>query len=180
MLRTTSTAGSRRLLGLRVTPGRLALLVFRLPLQLYDRGWGWMLGHVFLRLVHVGRRTGRPHSAVAMVLAYDADARRAVICAGWGPNTDWVRNLRARPAVRVDVGRDSFVPRHRFLTEDEALAVVAEFRVRHPHRVRFISRVLGWGDLWSDEAVRAFVSARPFVALAPAGENGAPRQPSAG
>lgn len=172
MLRTSPQIRSRRLLGLRVTPGRLALRVFRLPLLLYDRGWGWVLGHVFLRLVHVGRRTGRPHSAVAMVLAYDADMKRAVICAGWGPDTDWVRNLRAGPPARVDIGRDSFVPRHRFLTEDEALAVVAQFRRRHPHRARFISRVLGWGDLGSDEVLRSFVSARPFVALEPAGQPG--------
>jgi deazaflavin-dependent oxidoreductase (nitroreductase family) len=167
MLR-TPPARSRRLLGLRVTPGRLALLAFRLPVHLYDRGWGRLLDHVFLRLVHVGRRTGRPHSAVAMVLAYDAEARRAVICSAWGPDTDWVRNLRAGPAVRVDIGRDSFVPAHRFLTDDEAVAIGRQFRDRHPRRLRFMSRVLGWGDLWSDEELRAFVSARPFVALEPA------------
>ena len=31
-------------------------------------GWGWMLGRTFLMLVHIGRTTGRPHQAVAMVL----------------------------------------------------------------------------------------------------------------
>jgi deazaflavin-dependent oxidoreductase (nitroreductase family) len=162
------TSRSRRLLGLRVTPGRMALAVFRLPLHAYDHGSGWLLGHTFLRLVHVGRRTGRPHSMVAMVLAFDPTTRCAVICSGWGPDSDWVRNLRAGPAARVDIGRESFVPAHRFLSDDEAMAVVRQFRRRHPLRSRFISRVLGW-DLRSDEAVRAFVTARPFVELAPAG-----------
>jgi hypothetical protein len=32
------------LLGLRRRPGRLALTVFRLPLGLYQRGWGWLMG----------------------------------------------------------------------------------------------------------------------------------------
>lgn len=161
---------SRRLLGLRVTPGRLALTVFRLPVRLYERGWGRVLGHVFLRLVHVGRRTGRAHSTVAMVLAYDPGRRQAVICSAWGAQTDWVRNLRAGPAARVDIGRDTFVPAHRFLTEDEAVAVGEQFRQQHPHRLRFMSWVLGWGDLASDEALRAFVASRPFVELTPVGQ----------
>jgi hypothetical protein len=31
-----------------------------------------------------------------MVLRYDADTREAIICAGWGADTDWVRNLPGR------------------------------------------------------------------------------------
>ena len=167
MSRMSSAGSSRRLLGLRGTPGRLALVLFRLPVRAYDHDSGWLLGHVFLRLVHVGRRTGRPHSTVAMVLAYDAAARRAVICSAWGPDTDWVRNLRAGPAARVDIGRESYVPAHRFLTDEEAVTVGRAFRDRHPHRLRLMSRILGWGDLGSDAALRAFVASRPFVELEP-------------
>jgi hypothetical protein len=102
-----------------------------------------------------------------MVLAYDDASREAVICSAWGATADWVRNLRAGPAVRVDLGHDSFAPQHRFLTEQEAVAVGLDFRRRHPHRLRFMSRVLGWGDLSSDEALRVFVRTRPFVAFRP-------------
>jgi hypothetical protein len=35
---------TRPILGLRRTPGRLVLFLFRLPLQLYRMGWGWLLG----------------------------------------------------------------------------------------------------------------------------------------
>lgn len=157
----------RRLLGVR-TPGRVALVVFRLPVRLYERGWGRLLGRTFLRLVHRGRRSGRLYSTVAMVLASDAASREVVVCSAWGADADWVRNLRAGPAVRVDVGSDSFTPRHRFLTEDEAVAVAADFRRRHRYRLRLMSRVLGWGDLGTDDALRAFVRTRPFVALRPA------------
>jgi deazaflavin-dependent oxidoreductase (nitroreductase family) len=162
------TTSARPWLGLRGVPGRLALTVFRLPVRLYERGWGWVLGPVFLRLVHVGRRTGSAHSTVAMVLDHDRGSGRAVICSAWGAHTDWVRNLRAGPATRVDIGRESFVPVHRFLTDDEAMAVAAAFRERHPHRLRLMSTVLGWGDLRSEGALRAFVSTRPFVELTPA------------
>jgi deazaflavin-dependent oxidoreductase (nitroreductase family) len=158
---------TRPWLGLRRRPGRLALLVFRLPLPLYRFGFGWVLGHTFLQLTHVGRRTGNPHEAVAMVLAYDRSSREAVICAVWGPRTDWVRNLVARKALRVQIGREAFVPQHRFLSEDEAIAVGEAFRRRHPWRLRLIGRVLGLDDLRSGAAIREFVRTRPFVALRP-------------
>jgi deazaflavin-dependent oxidoreductase (nitroreductase family) len=143
-------------------------VVFRLPLALYQRGWGGLLGGTFLLLVHAGRKTGKLHQMIAMVLRYDPETGEAVICSAWGQDADWVRNIRARPAVRVRIGRVSFIPKQRFLSEEEAVAVVAEFQRRHPGRLRLLSAILGWEDLRSDTAARAFVSTRPFVSLRPA------------
>jgi deazaflavin-dependent oxidoreductase (nitroreductase family) len=167
-LRPTPPTGQRRaLLGLRVTPGRLALIVFRLPLFLYRRGWGWVLGRTFLSLVHIGRRSGQPHEMVAMVLGDDPASREVVICSGWGPDADWVRNVRARGAQQVCIGRDRFKPEHRFLDDDEAVAIGVAFRDRHPHRMRLICTILGWGDLSTDAALLRFVQTHPFVAFRP-------------
>jgi deazaflavin-dependent oxidoreductase (nitroreductase family) len=154
------------LLGLRRKPGRIALALFRLPLPLYRRGWGRLLGHTFLVLVHAGRKTGNPHATVAMTLSHDPETHEAVICSGWGQNTDWIKNIRARPALQIQIGREAFTPKQRFLTEDESFAVAVEFRRRHPWRVRLITSILGW-DLSTDAAVRAFVCSRPFVAFRP-------------
>lgn len=61
---------ARPLLGLRRQPGRLALLIFRLPLPISRAGWGWLfLGRTFLLLTYVGRRSGNPHATAAMVLS---------------------------------------------------------------------------------------------------------------
>lgn len=152
--------------GLRRRPGRLALAVFRVPLPLYRAGWGWLLGHVFLLLVHAGRKTGSPHAMTAMVLHYDDETHEAVICSGWGQTTDWIRNIRARPALEVRIGRESFTPRQRFLDEQESYAVAVEFCLRHPARLGVLRRVLGW-DLRSDTAIREFVRTHPFVAFRP-------------
>jgi deazaflavin-dependent oxidoreductase (nitroreductase family) len=157
----------RPLLGLRQVPGRLALWVFRFPLRLYRRGWGWVLGRTFLEFEHVGRRSGKPFRAVAMVLADDPNTGELVICSGWGPDVDWVRNLRAGPATEVQIARERFVPEHRFLPEDEALGVAIAFQVRHGGRSKLASRILGWGDLGTDDAIRAFVRRHPFVAFRP-------------
>jgi deazaflavin-dependent oxidoreductase (nitroreductase family) len=158
----------RRLFGLRRRPGRLALALFRLPLHAYRHDAGWLLGSTFLQFTHTGRRTGQPHDTVAMVLHYDGAAREAAICAAWRVQTDWYRNLRESPAVRVRLGRDSYVPEHRFLSDDEAFAVGVAFRRAHPHRLQLLSTVLGWGDLDDDDALRQFVHDHPFVAFRPA------------
>jgi deazaflavin-dependent oxidoreductase (nitroreductase family) len=168
--RQRATTYSRPLLGFRRQPGRLALAIFRMPLPLYRAGLGWLLGHVFLLVTHAGRKTGRPYATAAMVLSYDKGSGEVVVCSVWGPQTDWIRNLRARPALEVRISRDSYIPQQRFLTADESFAVAKDFRRRHPWRLRLISRVLGLADLGSDAAVREFVSTRPVVAFRPAPE----------
>ena len=146
----------------------MALALFRMPLKAYRHDAGALLGRTFLQLTHVGRKTGQSHDAVAMVLRYEETTHEAVICAGWGPETDWVRNLRAGPAAKVQLGGESFAPEHRFLGDDEAFDVVTRFRRAHPYRLLLISGILGWGDLRESARVRRFIQTHPFVAFRPA------------
>jgi deazaflavin-dependent oxidoreductase (nitroreductase family) len=154
-------------LGVPRRPGRVARAVFRLPLPLYRRGWGSLLGHTFLLVAHPGRRTGKRRETVAMTLTYDGRTHEAVVCSAWGKNTDWIRNIRAHPALEIQIANESYVPEQRFLSDDESVAVTVEFRRRHPWRLRLLAAILGWGDLRSDMAVRDFVRSRPFVAFRP-------------
>ena len=100
-----------------------------------------------------------------MVLRYENATREVVICRGW--QTDWYRNRRA-PATRVTLGRESFIPQQRLLSEDEAPDVGRLFRRDHPYRMRLISKILGWGDLRDDDQLRQFVHEHPFIAFRPA------------
>jgi deazaflavin-dependent oxidoreductase (nitroreductase family) len=158
---------ARPLLGLRSQPGRLALAAMRMPRPLYHRGWGWMLDHIFLLIAHRGRKSGKRRETVAMPLTYDRDTREVVVCSAWGPNTEWIRNLQAHPALQIQIGREAYVPEQRFLSEDESVAVVREFQRRHPWRTRLFAAILRWGDLTSETAVREFVRSRPFVSFRP-------------
>ena len=72
------------------------------------------------------------------------------------------------PALQIQIGRESYTPEQRFLSEDESVAVVVEFRRQHRWRVRLAALILGWGDLSSDTAVRDFVRSHPFVSFRPA------------
>jgi deazaflavin-dependent oxidoreductase (nitroreductase family) len=153
------------------------LAAMRLPRPLYHRGLGWLLGHTFLLITHQGRKTGKHHETVAMALTYDPDRQATVVCSAWGPNSEWIRNLRARPALRIQTGRESYIPEQRFLSQDEAVAVALEFRHRHPARQRLFGTILGWGDLSTESAVREFVRNRPFVSFRPAERGDSMRAP---
>jgi deazaflavin-dependent oxidoreductase (nitroreductase family) len=161
----TTTHASRPLLGLREKPGRLALMFMHMPLRAYAHDRGHLLGHTFLQLTHVGRKSGKEYRAVAMVLGFDEATDEAVITSAW--DTDWYRNLQAHPATNVKIDRLSFTPVQRFLTEDEAYDVVRKFRTAHPGRVRLVTRILGWGDLRDEAALRQFVHAHPLIAFRP-------------
>lgn len=162
----TAAPQPRPLLGLRRQPGRLALALMRLPRPLYHRGLGRLLGHTFLLIRHRGRTTGRPRETVAMAIAWNPETKEAVVCSVWG-ETQWLRNLRAHPALEIQIGAERFPPQQRFLDEDEAVAVATAFAERHPRRLRLFSSILGWGDLGTDRALRQFVANRPFVAFRP-------------
>jgi deazaflavin-dependent oxidoreductase (nitroreductase family) len=144
--------------------------VFRLPLPLYRRGWGGLLGPTFLLLVHAGRKTGKPHSTIAMVLRYDRRTHEAVICSAWGRDADWVHNIRVRPALQVQIGRESFTPQQRFLSEEESLAVVAGFPAPPP--VEAASHYIGSGLGGSSFRYgRAGVRQHPAVRVFPSGRS---------
>ncbi len=166
----TPAGSDRPLLGLRHKPGRLVIAVFRLPLMAYQHNAGPAVGRTFVAFTHLGRKTGAPYQTVAMVLRYDEQTGEAVFFAAWGPETDWYRNLHKHPAVKVQLGGRTFTPQQRFLSDEEAFDVGVQFRREHPHRLRFASTVLGWGDLRDDKTLREFVRGHPMVAFRPSEE----------
>jgi deazaflavin-dependent oxidoreductase (nitroreductase family) len=57
-----------------------------------------------LLLTTRGRRSGRPRrTLVSFMPLLDG---RYVVFSGWGIKSDWYRNVRANPRVRINVGRD--------------------------------------------------------------------------
>ncbi len=167
------------ILELRERPGLVARIIFRMPLPMYEHGLGWIFRHAFLLLDHRGRRSGHVYHTALKVLTYEPMTREAIVLSAWGGKTDWIRNITAAPALKVTIGRESYVPIQRFLSEEEAVAIVTSYRRRHPGKYRLFCWLLGWGNLQSDVAMRAFVRSHPFVALRPA-EAGAAVRHAAG
>jgi deazaflavin-dependent oxidoreductase (nitroreductase family) len=154
-------------------PGAFARRLLRAPARLYDWHAGWLLGHRFLRLTHVGRRTGRPYRTMLEVIGTRPDSGEfLVIAAVGGRSASWYRNLQARPALEVAVGRLRFRPEHRTLDEREAMAALADFerrnRVVAPVVRIVLGRLAGRRYDGSEEGRRRLVQELPVVALRPA------------
>jgi deazaflavin-dependent oxidoreductase (nitroreductase family) len=58
----------------------------------------------YLYLTTVGRRTGRPHRIEMWFAVHDG---RLYMLAGGRERADWVRNLRANPRVKVELGGET-------------------------------------------------------------------------
>jgi deazaflavin-dependent oxidoreductase (nitroreductase family) len=144
---------------------------FRLPDLLYRHGLGWVLGRRFLRLLHVGRRTGRRYATVLEVVRHDRRRAEYVVVSGFGTRTDWLRNIEAGNPVEVTVSRRTFVADHRRLDREEAFAVIADYerrnRVIGPVVRKALSWLLGWRYDGSITARWQLVEQLPMVALRP-------------
>ncbi len=76
-------------------------LFFRAPMWLWRMGLGPLMGFRFCVLTVYGRKTGLPRHTL---LEWVEDGGRLHVGAGWGPRSQWVRNLLANPIVTVQSG----------------------------------------------------------------------------
>lgn len=160
--------------------------LFRWPVYLYRWHLGWLFGKRLLLLTHIGRRTGLLRRTVLEVVEYRKEGPEVVVVNGFGPHSDWLRNVEARAGEEVLVGSQHFVATHRFLDEDEAARVMRDYERRN----RFIapivraglSWILGWEYQGSEADRRRLVKQLPLIAFRPQGsqiQNTLPVQPSA-
>ncbi len=150
-------------------PGPLLKRVLRAPVRLYDLNAGWLLGHRFLLLTHRGRRTGRRYRCPLEVLVWRPDVREAIVMAGFGPKSQWYRNVLAGGATEVQIARQRFAPVARQLEAEEATTVIAAYEQRNrlvrPIVRAVLSRQAGFPYDGSDAARRRLVEALPLVGL---------------
>ncbi len=101
------------------------------PVVVYRCGGGLLLGHPFLLLTHIGRRSGAPHDSVLEVVRYEPGRSEATVVCGFGRGSDWFRNLEAHPYCLVTIAGQRFPAVHRVLPGDEAVAVMAGYERRN-------------------------------------------------
>lgn len=152
-------------------PGRIVRRLLRAPASLYDWNAGWLLGHRFLRLTHVGRRSGRSYQTMLEVVGAGPAPGEVIVIAGLGRSADWYRNVQAQPPTEVAIGRDRFPPVYRILDPAEAVAVLDDYERHHRWAAPVIRRVLTWLVGWdydsSPDARRRLVHELPLVAFRP-------------
>jgi deazaflavin-dependent oxidoreductase (nitroreductase family) len=77
--------------------------------------WSAHVHELYCYLTTTGRVTGKPHR-IEIWFAIDPDRAALYMLSGGGDRSDWVRNLRREPAVRIEVGADTFQGRARIVT----------------------------------------------------------------
>ena len=70
---------------------------------------GWLLGHRFLMLIQIGRRTGLRRYTILEVMEYRKGLPEMVVMSGFGRNPDWLRNIEATPNLEVVIGVKRFL-----------------------------------------------------------------------
>jgi deazaflavin-dependent oxidoreductase (nitroreductase family) len=145
--------------------------LFRAPAYVYRWKSGWLFGRRFLLLIHVGRRTGLRRHTVLEVMQYRKEGPEVVVMSAFGRNADWLRNIEATPGPKVVIGSQSFAAAHRFLAEEEAVAVVTGYEQRNwlvaPIIRLVLSRLLGWRYGASTNDRRRLVAQLPLIAFRP-------------
>lgn len=153
-------------------PGLLVRRLLRAPALLYDWRLGWLLGRRFLRLTHVGRRTGRTYRTMLEVVGAKRAENELIVIAGLGRKAQWYQNLQVHEALEVAIASDRFVPIHRELSLPEAERALADYERRNRYLAPLIRRVLsclvGWHYDGTKSERQRLVTELPLIGLRPA------------
>ena len=160
---------------LRRRPPALVRRLLRVPIVLYRLRLGWLLGHRFLVLTHLGRRTGAVHRTVLEVVRWDASNHEAVVITPWPEHADWYRNIRATPAAEIWIGRARFRPEQRTLPKAEVADALDSYARKGGAESRAMERLFGWRRDSSPGDRERLLAGLAAVAFRPIGTASKPR-----
>lgn len=144
-------------------PRGLARLFFRLPIWFYRMGLGSLLGTRFLLLTHLGRNSGKGRKTVLEVVKYEKEKTTFVVAAGFGPQSDWYKNIRENPHVTVQSGKHHWKMIARFLTSEEAGEELLKYARRYPLAWHELVRFMGYQLSPKVEDIRDMGKILPMV-----------------
>lgn len=153
----------------RLDPRRPPLRwLLRLPHLLYRTHLGWLLGERFLQITVRGRRSGHRRDVVLEVIGRDPETGDRVVASAWGARSQWFRNVRADPRVRVRVGWREFPGLLSTLDESVASEVLRAYARAHPWAARwFIGPLLLGRRPSAPGEFAALAASIPLLAVRP-------------
>ena len=147
---------------------RLVARIGHLIDRLYRWRLGWLLGHRFALLTHVGRRSGKTYRTALWVYGYQPDTDAVTVVSVWGKG-DWYRNIRNKPATLIQIGRRSIVPgQQQFLSTDDIVAIEKAFRREHRWIARGQARLMHWPWPATDVQLKTMCEQMRAVTFSPA------------
>jgi deazaflavin-dependent oxidoreductase (nitroreductase family) len=116
-------------------------------------------------LEHRGRTTGTLRYAILEVLHHTP--HEVILASGYGPRSQWFRNIQADPAVRIWTGTRQAVPAHaEILSTSHSRDQLERYRTHHRRSAATLGRVLGIPDLTANGPLPADAGERlPLVSI---------------
>lgn len=125
-------------------PTGISRLLFRSPIWLYKLNLGWILGARALRMTHTGRISGQPRYVVLEVVKHDPSSDTYYVAAAWGEQSDWVKNIRINPKVKVQVSRRKLDMLAEQLSPDQSAEIILDYAHRHPTAMKNLASFMGF------------------------------------
>jgi deazaflavin-dependent oxidoreductase (nitroreductase family) len=146
-------------------PGGLMRWVLDSPAWLYRSHLGFLMGKRLLMVEHRGRKTGTLYRTVLEVAGRHPDQDEWVVTAGWGPQSDWYRNLEAGNLEAVWIGSKRLDATVRFLEPEEAGQVMGRYERDHPTTAKALVKAMGVSHDGTDEGRAEMMKQIPMVAF---------------
>ncbi|MEV0271474.1 nitroreductase family deazaflavin-dependent oxidoreductase [Hamadaea sp. NPDC050747] len=123
-------------------PSGLRRWAFRLPILLYRLRLGAFLGSRFVLINHIGRKTGQPRQTVVEVVSRADNA--VTVAAGFGPGSDWYRNLLVHPSTTIQLGSHHLAVQAHRIDADARAEAMLDYAHRHPGAARKLTKFMGY------------------------------------
>lgn len=91
------------------------------------------------------------------------------MASGFGPRSQWYRNLRATPEATIQLGARTIAVHARPLDPEEAATAMVGYAHAHPRTARRLARFMGFEVDGSEDDYRAAGREIPMVRLEPTG-----------
>lgn len=133
--------GDPQLTHIQQEPGRLLWLINQVPTWVFKLKLGRLFGSRFAMITHRGRKTGAHHTVIIETADGSIDSGRLVYIVAYGTRAQWYKNLKASPAVRIEIAGKVFnAPRHEFLDRAGTEQAIAGYWARYPRLAGFLAR----------------------------------------
>ena len=132
------------------SPKGLLKAFFKLPILAYRSGMGFFMGKRFIYVEHIGRKSGLLRRSVLEVIRYDKENDTFFIASGYGKNSDWFKNIKKTPRVKIQVGMRKATANVRFLSEVSTEEEIKDYARRHPNAIKQLAKLIGY-DLTGEE-----------------------------
>jgi deazaflavin-dependent oxidoreductase (nitroreductase family) len=140
---------------------------FRLPILVYRARLGWLFGHRLVLVEHRGRRSGRLRRVVVEVAARERAGGAVTVASGFGPRSQWYRNLLETPEATIVLGTRRVAVRAVPLSADEGGETMVDYARRHGPSARILAHYMGLTVDGSEAGYRELGRVVPFLRLEP-------------